>query len=596
MTFSSARSRHCSARVALAATLALACLAHAADPRKVLRVATADIETLDPQSYSESPSFDVLRAIYEGLYEVDYLATPPRYTPVTASALPEITDGGKTWVMHVRPGIYFTNDPAFKGRKRELTADDYVYSLKRWLDPNSRRGGSPVIAGLIVGGRELLDEARKTGKFDLDRPMEGLRALDRYTVQLKLTEPNYPVIEPYLTIGAVAREVVEARGGDLRTYAVGTGPFRLKELKRGSRIVLEANPDYRGVAYPDSGNPQDAELVKRMRGAPFPRVGTIELLIIEEDSTRLLEFDRGNIDYVVVRSEIATRALDRDKLRPEYAARGVTWYRVPEPYVASLYFNLDDPVVGGMDAAHVALRRAVELALDRANLIDVVYAGQALPANQLAPPGVAGHDPRLPHAPAADPAAARALLDRYGYKPGSDGLRTARDGSPLTITIMLRSGAVSREVQTLLRKNLMAVGLRTDFHVVPFQDAVKELTMGQYQVWYGGFGGTPTAYAIMSQLYGKTSPQINVSKFSLPEYDAAIERFMRTSDPAEQVAAARRAAEIQRAYVPMIPVLFRLENYFVQPWLTGFRPSRFETYWKYYDIDVAKQPKRKQQQ
>jgi ABC-type transport system substrate-binding protein len=580
--------------IALGLTLALiTCAAHGADPGKVLRVATADIETLDPQSYAESPSFDVLRAIYEGLYEVDYLADPPRYTPLTAAALPEISQDGRTWTMRVRPGIYFTDDPAFKGRRRELTADDYVYSLKRWLDPNSRRGGSPVIAGLIVGGREALDEARKTGKFDLDRPLQGLRALDRYTLRLELTDPNFALIEGYLTTGAVAREVVEARGGDLRAYAVGTGPYKLKELKRGSRITLEANPQYRGIAFPESAQAVDPELARRMSGAPFPRIGTIELYVIEEDSTRLLEFDRGNIDYVALRSEIAMRALDRDKLRPEYAARGVTWYRVPEPFLTSLYFNLRDPVVGGMDAPHVALRRAIDLALDRTNLVDVVYAGQAQPANQLAPPRVAGHDPKLPPAARADPAAARALLDRYGYRIGADGLRTARDGAPLIITIMLRSGAVTREVQTLLRKNLLAVQLRTEFHVVPFQDAVKELTLGQYQIWFGAFGGTPTAYGILAQLYSKSALQINVSKFDSPDYDAAIERFMRTRDPAEQRAAARRAAEIQRAYMPITPVIFRMENYFVQPWLTGFRPSRFDTYWKYYDIDTTQQPRSK---
>src|SRR5581483_8271132 len=106
-----------------ALVLALAAPAHAADARKVLRIATADIETLDPQSYSESPSFDVLRAIYEGLYEVDYLADPPRLAPLTAVALPQISDDGRTWTMRVRPGIHFTDDPAFKGRRRELTAD-----------------------------------------------------------------------------------------------------------------------------------------------------------------------------------------------------------------------------------------------------------------------------------------------------------------------------------------------------------------------------------------------------------------------------------------------------------------------------------------
>ena len=563
----------------------------APDARKVLRIAINELETLDPQQYAESPSYDVLRAIYEGLYQFDYLASPPRLVPVTASALPQISADEKTWTMRVSPGIYFTDDPAFKGKRRELTADDYVYSMKRWLDPNSVRGGAPVTAGLILGGREALDEAKQHGgRWDLDRPIAGIRALDRYTVQLTLTEPNYPVIEGFVALGAVAREVVEARGGDLRTYAVGTGPYKLREWKRGNRLVLDANPDYRPLRFPATGDPA---LARAMQGAPFPRVSSIELLVIEEDGTRVLEFDRGNVDLMVVRSEIATRLIDGDRLRPEYAARGVRWYRAPEPFLGSLYFNLRDATVGGMDAPHVALRRAVSLALDVDELVRVVYAGQALPANQLAPPGVVGHDPAVPRKPRYDPSAARALLDRYGYRTGADGLRSAPDGTPVTLDILMRSVAISREIQTLFKKNLEAVGLRTKFTISPFQDAVKDITAGHFQMWFGAFGGTPTAYGIFSQLYSKAAPQTNLSRFSLPEYDAAIERFMRTRDPAEQLAAARRMAEIQRAYVPTIPVTFRLENWFAQPWVTGFHPNRFDTYWKYLDVDPSKRPARK---
>jgi ABC-type transport system substrate-binding protein len=576
----------CFAAAALASTASAA-----AEGGKVLRLAINELETLDPQQYAESPSFEVLRAIYEGLYQFDYLADPPRLVPVTAAALPEISADGKTWVMRLQHGIYFTDDPAFKGVRRELTADDYVYSIKRWLDPNSARGGAPITAALIVGAREALDEARKNGgRWNLDRPIEGIRALDRYTVQLTLTEPNYPIIDGLVTQGAVAREVVEARGGDLRTYAVGTGPFKLREWKRGNRLVLDVNPRYRGVAFPQTGS---GELARAMQGAPFPRVSAIELMIIEEDGTRLLEFDRGNIDLMVLRSEVAMRLIDQDHLKSAYAGRGIQWFRVPEPYLSSLYFNLRDATVGGMDTPHVALRRAVSLSLDVDELVKVVYAGQALPANQLAPPGVVGHDPALPKRPPYDPAAARAVLDRYGYKIGGDGFRTLPDGSPLTLDILLRSAAISREVQTLFKKNLEAVGLRTKFTISPFQDAVKDLTSGHFQMWFGAFGGTPTASGIFSQLYGKASPQINVSQFSQPDYDAAFERFGRTSDPAERLAAARRMTEIERTYVPTIPLIFRLENWFAQPWLAGFRPNRFDNYWKYLDVDPSKRPVRK---
>jgi oligopeptide transport system substrate-binding protein len=576
--------------VALVVLGACCCCALAADPAKILRVASPDIDTLDPQQYSDSPSFDVLVAIFEPLYEWDYLRSPPRLSPVTAAGPIEITDGGKTWTLRVKPGIFFTDDPAFKGRPRELVAEDYVYAYKRWLDPNLRRGGAPIITDLIVGARPVVDVARANSKFDYDRPIEGLRALDRYTVQIRLTEANYPNIEDMIGfVGAAAREVIEASGGDIRTRAVGTGPYRLREWKRGSRLVLEANPRYRQVRFPESDDPKQAALVRSMQGKLFPQAGVIEVNIIDEDITRLLQFEQGGLDYIVLRAEVATRLLADDKVKPEYAARGITRHVYPEPYLFSFYFNMGDAVLGGMSNERIALRRAIALALDTQTLVKIVYAGQALPANQLVPPGVGGHDPERPWKPLYDPAASRALLDRFGYKNlDAEGYRKAPDGKSLTIVLTLRSGAISREIQTLFKKSLDAVGLRTDFHVTPFQDAIKELEKGKFQMYFGGFGGSPSGYPELLQLYSKQPQRINVSQFKLDEYDRAAEQFLRSSTEAEQIAVARRMSELVRTYVPELPAIFRLENDFVQPWLLGFRPPTFATYWKYLDIDLAR--------
>ncbi len=312
MTRTNLRMVHVVAALLLAAGSAAA----APDPNKVLRVASPDIETLDPQQWNDDPSFQVQDAIFEPLYEWHYLASPPRLSPMTAAALPEISDGGRTWTIRVKPGIFFTDDPAFKGKPRELVAADYVYSLKRVLDPNLARGGYPAITDIVVGARAVVDAASRPGAaFDYDRPIEGLRALDRFTLQLKLIEPRYPLVQAWLTFGAAAREVVEAAGGDIRARAVGTGPYRLREWKRGSRIVLEANPAYRALRFPGSDDPAHAALVRSMQGKTLPQIGVIEISIIEEDLPRLLEFDRGRLDVIVLRGEVANRPLADGKLQ-----------------------------------------------------------------------------------------------------------------------------------------------------------------------------------------------------------------------------------------------------------------------------------------
>src|SRR6266851_4258243 len=127
--------------------IAYACGVGAADPNKVLRLAQGDVDSLDPQQWGDYFSGWVGAAIFEGLYEWDYFASPARLSPNTAAALPKIGDEGRTWTIQLKPGIHFTDDPAFGGKARELTAQDYVYSFKRLLDPNLRLGRATAHRG-----------------------------------------------------------------------------------------------------------------------------------------------------------------------------------------------------------------------------------------------------------------------------------------------------------------------------------------------------------------------------------------------------------------------------------------------------------------
>src|SRR5580693_1102780 len=278
---------------AVMAVGALAPPACAADMNKTLRTAIIAPETgFDPAATSDLYSATIQRAIFDTLYGFEYLTRPYRRAPQTATAMPEITDGGRTWTMRVRPGIYFADDPVFKGRKRELVAADYVYSWKRLLDPRVRSPFAWYLQGKLVGAERVLETAKETGRFDYDAPIEGLLALDRYTLRLKLKDPDY-IMAGYMTqspMAAVAREVIEAHAdasGWAMANPVGTGPYLLKSWRRGAQIVLEANPNYRDEVFPDSNDPADKELVAKMRGKKLPMIGRIEISIIEESNPRL---------------------------------------------------------------------------------------------------------------------------------------------------------------------------------------------------------------------------------------------------------------------------------------------------------------------
>ena len=174
----------------------------------------------------------------------------------------------------------------------------------------------------------------------------------------------------------------------------------------------------------------------------------------------------------------------------------------------------------------------------------------------------------------------------------SDGFRKGPDDKPLTVTFTIRSGAISRETQTLLKRDMDAIKLRMEFHVTPFQDIIKELEAGKFQLYFGGYGGLPNGYAKLLQLYSRAPVAQNASRFSLPEYDRQMERFLRTGNDGDQLDASRAMARIALAYVPIQPLVFRLENDFTQPWVLGYSPPLFDTYWKCLDIDPARKAQR----
>ncbi|MFO1305047.1 MAG: ABC transporter substrate-binding protein [Burkholderiales bacterium] len=577
-------------RVAVAAALLAAAGAlHAADPAKRLRLVVNDIDSLDPQQWQSASANDVGYAIFEAMYDWDYLASVPDLAPRTAAALPEISADGRVWTVRLRPGILFTDHPAFGGKPRELTAQDYVYSIKRELDPNLRRGGSAFLANLIVGMRPLVDAARKPGaRLDYDAPVEGLRAVDRYTLQLRLNAPNYAAMRVALQgIAAVAREVIEAQKGDVHAQPVGTGPYRLKEWRQGSRIVLEANGKYRTLAFPESADPAVAALVREMRGKPLPQVGTVELAIIEEMQPRVLAFQRGQLDIATLRGGGAQALMRNGALDPALAARGVR--RDTYHYTTRMaIFNMEDPFVGGFSKEHVALRRAIAMSLDVAKMANVVYGGQAVPATQILARGSSGYDPARVRK-AADPAAANALLDRVGYgKRDAQGFRLAPDGKPLSLSLLTFTGTQWREMQALWKQDMDAIGVRMEFRSMPTTDVFKETSQGKYQIALSGLTSSPTGLDLLS-LHGNEPGAANSSRFRYEPFDRALERFMFASTESQRLTEARTMNEIVENYAPVIPMVVELETAFVQPWVLGFRGSPYITYYyQYLDVDLAK--------
>jgi ABC-type transport system substrate-binding protein len=566
----------------------------AADATKTLRVAFGVAENgLDPQAVYDSYSFYVCHAIFDPLYTYDYFARPVRLVPNTADGLPLITDGGRTFTVKVRPGIYFADDPAFKGRKRELVAEDYVYTIKRIFDPKVRSYWLYVFDHRLVGLDEALERSRKAERFDYDAKIEGLQALDRYTLRIRFKTPFY-AFQHWLTydgLAAVAREVVEAykdASNRVMEHPVGTGPYRLKSWVRGQKIVLEANPGYRDETYPAPGagsEPADSGIARENAGRKLPIVGRVEISIIEEALPRLLAFNSRELDFLELPAAIADNVLAKGRLLPEYAKRGVALHRQTEPSLSFTFFNMDDPIVGGYTPEKIALRRAMIMGFDRQAEIDVIRHGQAEVASQLVPPGIPGHDPTLAAKNVYDPAAARALLDKFGYK-DRDGYRETPDGKPLTITKASTPDAVDRTENELWKKSMDAIGIRMMFFTQKWPELNKMSEAGQLQMWgLSWITAIPDGEPFTSPLYGRNVGTSNDARFRLPEYDKAYEKAMLLPDGAERDALYRRMTDLVLNYAPWMLGRNAYANVVAQPWLKGYKQNPFfQHQWKFYDV------------
>jgi ABC-type transport system substrate-binding protein len=397
-------------------------------------------------------------------------------------------------------------------------------------------------------------------------------------------------------MAAVAREVIEAYGdasGWAMANPVGTGPFRLKEWRRGQRIVLEANPGFRDVRFPAAGEPADAPMLARMKGKRLPQIGRVEVSIIEESNPHLLAFNAGEADFVNVPADLIGNVLDAgNALKPYYAKEGVRHARAAQPALAYTYFNMDDPVVGGYTPDKVALRRAMVMGFNTDELIRVWYQGQAIRATQPIPPVVAGHSEGFSARPPYDPELARRLLDRFGYRDrDGDGFRELPDGSPLAITMGSATAGRDRERDELWKKNMTAIGIRIDFLKQKWPDLLKMGRAGKLQMWPVGW---ITQYgegdAFMQLLYSRNIGQSNYSRFSRPEYDAVYAKTKRVPDGPERTAMYRTLAEQVNAFNPWDLGVWRVENTLVRPWVDGYKKHVYREHaWLYLDVDPAAQ-------
>ena len=571
---------------------------------KVLRYAFPIAETgFDPAQLSDLYSRIVTANIFDALYGYDYLARPVKVKPNVAQGMPVISDDFRTYTIKIKPGIYFDDDPAFGGKKRELTAADFVYTYKRIFDPTTK---SPTYSNLeeekLVGMEELRRAAEKPGAhFNYDKEVEGIRALDRYTIQFKLeqTRPRfiYQLADPGI-LGAVAREVVEKYGDKIMEHPVGTGPFKLDQWTRSSKMTFVRNSNFREDYYeaePAADDARSQAIYRQMKGKRLPIVDRVEISIVEENQPRWLSF-LGNDHDLLERlpNAFAYQAIPNNRLAPNLVKKGISMERVPNPDVTLTYFNMEDPVVGGYTPEKVALRRAIALAYNSEEEIRLPRRNQAILAQGPIQPMTFGYDPKFKTEMSEfSRARALALLDMYGYVDrDGDGWRDLPDGKPLILEYATQPDASSRELNEIWKKNMDAVGIKIEFKTGKWPEQLKAARAGKLMMWGLGYSAAnPDGSDVVQLGFGPAKGEANLARFENAEFDRLYRKFQLMPDGPERLALMQQAVKIMVAYMPYKFSTHRILTDMTQPWLLGYRrhPTARE-FWKYVDIDTAKLP------
>ncbi len=439
-------------------------------------------------------------------------------------------------------------------------------------------------------------EGGQVGRLDYDAPLTGLEVVDRYTLRIRLKAPDlrFPDVLAVPNTAAIAREVVDAYGNDIGAHPVGTGPYMLGAYKRSSRIELVANPGFRDVTYAPAGPiPASSQAVAAdLKGRKLPRTPRIDISIIEEPQGRWLAFLNGEIDLMdILPPEFTNQALVDGRIRTDLAAKGVSHHTLIRPNLYFAYFNMEDPVVGGYTPEKIALRRAIGMGYNVAELIKVRYYGRAQPVQSPVPPDVAGYDPDLrTNAQLYDPSSARALLDKFGYKDrDGDGYRELPDGRPLTIVRWSVPTSTDRLVDEQWKKNMDAIGIRLEIRNDRLPELRKMSRKGKIAFRTDGWNADyPDAENFMQLLYGANIGQSNDSRFNLPEFNRLFEQATRLPDSPERTKLFDRMGELVIAYAPWRLTVSILEDSFAHPWVHGFvpHPIRSQT-WMYVDLDPA---------
>jgi oligopeptide transport system substrate-binding protein len=593
---------------------------------------------LDPAvAYSEN-EYAFIAQIYEPPLQYHYLKRPYQLTPLTLARLPEIryydaqgrkldadadpkTIAYSDYLLEIKPGIRFQPHPALaqdaagnyryhrlepaeieslsalgdftETGTRELTAEDYVYQIKRLAYPKTQSPIAEIMKGYIVGFTEFAKlSANKPRAALRTLPMAGVEILDRYRYKIRI-KGKYPQFGYWLAMPFFAPMPWEAdafygqpglddKNITLDWYPVGSGPFYLAENNPNRRMLLLRNPNFHPETYPAEGEPEDAARgLLKDAGKPLPFVDKVVFTLEKETIPTWSKFLQGYYDASGIASDSFDQAVQFTggsvELTDSLKEKGIRLHTSVETSIFYMGFNLLDATVGGDSERSRKLRQAIAIAVDYEEFISIFRNERGVPAQGAIPPGIFGNEEGeaglnryvydwvngKPQRKSAD--AARKLLAEAGYPNGID----PKTKAPLILYFDTTATSVDdKPLMNWYRKQFQKLGIQLVIRATDYNRFQQKMSAGNAQIFAWGWNADyPDPENFFSLLYGpngkvKYSGE-NAGNYRNPEFDRLFEQMRNMEDGEPRLAIIRQMQEIIRRDVP---------------WLFGFHPKTFSLY------------------
>jgi oligopeptide transport system substrate-binding protein len=473
--------------------------------------------TLDPAFVTDIYSRTVVSQVFDGLVQFDANLNP---LPAIAEFW-EASRDGRTWTFALRHGVMFHHG-------REVTADDVIYSFTRLLD-------SPKL--LPIAGFLRFIQGAKDFMQGKSTSVQGLKALDRYTVQMILEEPLAPALMILgLTHAAIVpREEVERRGVSFSRAPIGAGPFKFVRWDPDHAIVLEANDHY-------------------YEGRPFLDSLVFNMVVGDKLEERFAEFLKGNLEETIIPSA-KTEEVRTD---PQYRK----YQRIRKPTHNLLYLGFNTQLKPFDDKR---VRQAFNYAVDKEAIVRKITQMGSLTATGTLPPGMPGHDPDLKGYD-YDPAKARQLLAEAGY-PGGDGF-------PVVQLWSSHKAESTKAELAAYQRYLVDVGVTVEIHFAPdwptFQGMLEHGKLPMFRLtWYADI---PDPDNFLFPLLHSSS-RTNRTFYRNPHVDRLLEQARKELDEAKRISLYREIERIAIADAPWISQHYSVLEYLYQPYVQGLEVS-----------------------